>query len=141
VALFAPRRSGLGLLVVLALSLLPAAGCRAAPERTPSDTRATAPSDTVSRARLGARLVVTAAVVKRFGAYALVVEDVDLPTGGLLVFARHPVDADPPVLVTAAGTVAVFRGTDFAPDQLDDRRLFAPFEGRRALLAAEVKVW
>ncbi|GIJ44051.1 hypothetical protein Val02_09370 [Virgisporangium aliadipatigenens] len=127
--------------VVLAACLLVAAGCRAAPERAPSGDRTTVAADTVGRARLGARLVVTAAVVKRLGAYALVVEDVDLPAQGLLVFARHPVDADPPVLVTAAGTVAVFRGTDFAPDQLEDRRLFAPFEGRRALLSAEVKVW
>ncbi|MFC0005540.1 hypothetical protein [Micromonospora siamensis] len=73
---------------------------------------------------------------------AFIVRDVDFTDGTLLVLSTEPITAEPPQLVTARGTVI-----DFSYRELSDRydlgplAAFRDFEGGRALVAQEVKVW
>jgi hypothetical protein len=80
-------------------------------------------------------------VVLRLGARSFVVQDADLPTGGLLVVARTAVDVRPPILVTVRGTVRTFRYETHAGDGLGPRSLYATFESQRAVIADGVTVW
>ncbi|MEU4366616.1 hypothetical protein [Micromonospora chersina] len=84
----------------------------------------------------------TATVERVITDTAFVVRDADLTDGALLVLSPASPAPEPPQLVTVRGTVIQFSHRD-----LDDRyRLgsggpYRTFEGKHALVAAEVTVW
>lgn len=136
------RRRRWSLVVGPTVALL-AAGCtsRPAPRPTPEPT-STVRLGTVARAEVGERLTVTAAVERVITDAAFVVRDADLTDGALLVLSPASPGPEPPQLVTVRGTVI-----QFSYRELDDRYRLGPggpyrtFEGKRALVAAEVTVW
>jgi hypothetical protein len=125
--------------LLLALTLAATAACTAdKPEPQP---RPVVDRDTIAAAELGERLTITARVVRTLDSTAFVVQDVDLPTGGLLVVARDSVDVRPPILVSVRGTVRTFHYADHANAGLGPRTLYEAFEGQRAVMADRVTVW
>lgn len=129
----------LTLALTLAMTLAATAACTATkPEPQP---RPVLDRDTIAAAELGERLTITARVVQTIDSTSFVVQDADLPAGGLLVVAREPVDVRPPVLVTVRGAVRTFHYADHADAGLGPRPLYETFEGRRAVMAERVMVW
>ncbi|MEV6842802.1 hypothetical protein [Actinoplanes sp. NPDC051411] len=138
------QRRAAVLIATAVLSCLPAAaaGCASASAHgSPSPATSSAgPSDTVSRAGIGATLTVTATVERVITVNAFVVGDDDLPDRGLLVFgvARRPLR--PTDLVTVRGTVEQFRFSTFAPRfAMSDAGRYQPFDGHRVLIAEEIR--
>ena len=130
---------GLSLILTLAVTLASTAACTARePEPQP---RPVPDRDTIAAAELGERLTITARVVQTLDSISFVVQDADLPAGGLLVVAREPVDVQPPVLVTVRGAVRSFHYADHANAGLGPRPLYETFEGRRVIMAERVTVW
>ncbi|MEU1839373.1 hypothetical protein [Micromonospora chersina] len=84
----------------------------------------------------------TAAIERVITDAAFVVRDADLTDEALLVLSPASPAPEPPQLVTVRGTVI-----QFSYRELDDRYSlgsggpYRTFEGKRALVAAEVTVW
>jgi hypothetical protein len=131
------RRSLPALLVMVCLL---ASGCTGDDDEGPVRPTRSTPPDTVAAARVGARLTVTASVVRLITARAFVVGDVDLPPEGLLVLGDRPSGLRPDDLVMVGGTVQMF-----AFDRVESRyRLadpapFAPYADRKVLVADTVR--
>jgi hypothetical protein len=136
--------TGVWPLLVAALAVFMAlAGCGTGdrepePEPEPSHT---SQLNTIADAEEGERLVITASVVAVLSDRALVVHDVDLPEHGLLVLT--PVVAATmraPDLVMVDGLVQRFTFSAFqVPFALEEPAVYQPFEGRKALVAAEIR--
>ena len=124
--------------MVMCLAL---AGCdvSADPEPEPMPSRS-APLDTIAAAAEGERIVLTAGVTGVLSDRAFVVGDVDLPDEGLLVLTPAAVDVAAPDLVTVDGVLRKFTFPAFrVPFGLVQAGPYEPFEGRKVLVAADVR--
>ncbi|SCG16710.1 hypothetical protein GA0070610_2982 [Micromonospora echinofusca] len=137
------RRVRPALATLPALVLL-ATGCTsppAAPQPSPEPVPTTRPG-TVARAEVGDRLTMTAAVDRIITDTAFVVRDEDLTGGILLVLTTGPSAPAAPQLVTVRGTVIRFsHGALSARYRLGSPEPYRAFEGGRALVAQDLKVW
>lgn len=130
------------LIVVMCLAL---AGCGLSSDREPEPAPSPAPSrtvplDTIAAAAEGERIVLTAGVIGVLGDRAFVVIDVDLPDQGLLVLTPEAVDVGAPDLVTVDGVLRRFTFPAFrVPFGLVQAGPYEPFEGRKVLVAADVR--
>lgn len=109
------------------------------PRREPEPPRVD--RDTIAAADLGDRLTITARVVERLDDRSFVVQDVDLPVGGLLVVGRTATEVRPPILVTVRGAVGIFHYDTHSDGGLGPRSRYERFEGLRAVVATSVTVW
>ena len=133
------RRSGLVVLISVGLVVAGCGGSRKAPG---PELTSHPPRDTVARAQVGDRLLITATVERVLGAGSFVARDVDLPPEGLLVIVDIAPDGlRSTVLVQVDGVVAIFRVRDFPEIVAGDASPYGPFEGKKALVAARVRVW
>jgi hypothetical protein len=131
------RRSVPALLLMVCLL---ASGCTGDDDEGSARPTHSTPPDTVAAARVGARLTVTASVVRLIAARAFVVGDVDLPPEGLLVLGDRPSGLRPDDLVMVGGTIQIF-AFDRAETRyrLADPAPFAPYAGRKVLAADMVR--
>ncbi|MGN9768346.1 hypothetical protein ACTMS2_24680 [Micromonospora sp. SD12] len=131
-------------LATLPAVVLLATGCTsppAAPQPSPEPVPTTR-AGTVARAEVGDRLTMTAAVDRIITDTAFVVRDEDLTGGTLLVLTTGPSAPAPPQLVTVRGTVIRFSHGDLTVRyRLGSPEPYRAFEGGRALVAQDLKVW
>ena len=127
---------------LLLVVFLLASGCTGRDDEADVRPTHSAPPDTIAATRVGARLTVTASVVRLLAARAFVVRDVDLPPDGLLVLGDRPSGLRTRDLVMARGTIQVFAFDRFGTTyQLADSAPFAPYAGRKVLVADLVRSW
>jgi hypothetical protein len=121
------------------LACLALLACSSSDEATPEPSRRP-PLDTIEASEVGDRLTVTASVADVPGAGSFVVRDVDLPDDGLLVLSEAEVQV--PALVTVEGTIERFDLDRFSGRYgLTDAATYRRFEGRKILVADEVRSW
>ena len=119
--------------------LFAAAGCSDSGREDPDPPRRD--RDTIADAAIGERLTITASVDRRLSDRSFVISDADLPDDGLLVLTRTPTRVWYPVLITVTGTVTMFHLADFGWLRLGERSRHTAFDGRKVLLADEIRVW
>ena len=123
------------------LACLPVFACSAPPEPEPEpEPSRRAPQATIEASEVGDRLTVTASVADVPAGRSFVVRDADLPDQGLLVLGDAAVRV--PALVTVEGTVERFAFDRFRDRyELTDAAAYRRFEGRKILVADEVRSW
>jgi hypothetical protein len=116
------------------------AGCSSSPQPTPEPS-STRIEDTITATDVGDHLVVTASVTRVLDERAFVVQDVDLPTAGLLVLCRTaPPTLTPPDLVMVDGHVQQFSYPGFSPlYRLTGPARYRPWEKVKILVADDFK--
>jgi hypothetical protein len=135
------RQRALALLLLVVGLVTPACTSSHDEDHDPRPTR-NAVLDTIAASTVGDRLTVTAGVAQMPDKRSFIVRDVDLPDAGLLVLGVHPAGLRPNDLVTAEGTIALFRFEHFrSPYQLSDAAAYASFEGRKCLVSENVRSW
>lgn len=137
-------RSGFaGRLVAWCLVLLTyfsVVACTSSDEAAPEPSPGPPPVGTIAASEVGDRLIVTASVTDVPAGWSFVVRDVDLPEEGLLVLGRAEVRV--PALVTVEGTVQRFAFDRFSDRYgLTDAASYRRFEGRKILVADEIRSW
>jgi hypothetical protein len=121
------------------LACLSATACSSSEDATPEPSRSPL-SNTIEASEVGTRLTVTASVADVLPGRSFVVRDVDLPDDGLLVLGEARVRT--PALVTVEGVIERFTYDRFRDRwKLTDAAAFLRFEGRKFLLAEDIRSW
>jgi hypothetical protein len=115
-------------------------GCSSSPQPTPEPS-STRIEDTITATDVGDHLVVTASVTQVLDERAFVVQDVDLPSAGLLVLCRMtPPTLTPPDLVMVDGHVQQFSYPGLSPQyRLTGPDRYRPWGKAKILVADDIK--